>query len=161
MLAQNLVNYFGFLHTHYRHPLVFALAIHLRKQVFAVRLHNWIVVVRWQRLFFKLVVQDQVEHVAVSAEGNGSQLIVIPQLAKDVLNVTIAKTATVLKKLLAAALADKYSEPHHKVSGLILFAVQAVVVERILHYLLEILPQLPRLLYFTRLENQSLRKVPP
>jgi len=98
-----------------------------------------------QRVIIDHVLFHHREQGLVPAKGHAPELVVVPVLVKDVLDVTKLVSAESDTVLFCAILADEDPEPDEGVGSQVLFAVDAVFVVGVREFLCEIVLELLRL----------------
>ena len=107
--------------------------------IFSVPLDGVMISFLAQRKLFNFVLLTDPVHFGVTANSNASQLVLVPLLASDGLNVAVLHAADLRDVLLCAILADEGAKPQDGVRRLTFKATNTEFVERILEDLLEVL----------------------
>ena len=114
-------------------------AVTLGLMIFLVPLHGFVLDFITQRGLLDTILSTHLEHFVVAAEGDTPQLILIPLLARNRLDVAELVAADLSHVLVSAIFAHEGAEPQNSVRGLVLEAANAEFVERIFQHLLEVL----------------------
>jgi hypothetical protein len=75
-----------------------------------------------------LVLLEQIEQRLVTAKADGSELVIVPLFAEDVLDVAILVAAEGNAVHVGAVLAKENTQPHNAVGSRVLFAIKTVFV---------------------------------
>ena len=90
---------------------------------------GWVIIDGGKRLFSELILFENRKQILVAAISDWPELVIVPLLVKNILDVAISVASAGLPDLLSTLLADKGPEPQDNVGGLGSFAADAVVVE--------------------------------